>query len=325
MDIPVIDININTGYNPLYYHQPSRQIAQSNKVFGSTGPTGSTGNPGADSTVPGPQGIQGPQGNPGADSTVPGPQGPQGNPGADSTVPGPQGPQGNPGADSTVPGPQGIQGPQGDPGADSTVPGPQGIQGPQGNPGADSTVPGPQGIQGPQGNPGADSTVPGPQGIQGPQGNPGADSTVPGPQGPQGPTGANAAYVYTLCDFQPNTYPSTPGFFRTFFIVMVKNGGVDIGANNTSFLLKANKFYRIEGQLLATGTITNMQFHVLVNGVSRYYTSPTVSSTNLGLNGSYLAFNYHATADATFAFGFSSTVSGDIVVSGGSIKVVEFT
>lgn len=46
------------------------------------------GEPGADSTVPGPAGADG------QDSTVPGPPGP---PGADSTVPGPQGSQGAPG------------------------------------------------------------------------------------------------------------------------------------------------------------------------------------------------------------------------------------
>ena len=63
---------------------------------------GVTGPPGADSTVPGPQGppgesIVGPQGPPGADSTILGPQGPPG----ESIV----GPQGPPSADSTVPGP----------------------------------------------------------------------------------------------------------------------------------------------------------------------------------------------------------------------------
>lgn len=47
--------------------------------------------------------LVGPQGEPGADSTVPGPQGPEG----------PQGEAGPAGADSTVPGPQGEQGPEG--------------------------------------------------------------------------------------------------------------------------------------------------------------------------------------------------------------------
>lgn len=40
--------------------------------------------------------CRGPTGQPGADSQVPGPQGPAGQPGADSTVPGPQGPPGAP-------------------------------------------------------------------------------------------------------------------------------------------------------------------------------------------------------------------------------------
>ena len=88
------------------------------KMAGSTMRTEFKGTPGADSTVPGPQGNPG---TPGADSTVAGPQGNPGTPGADSTVPGPQG---NPGADSTVPGPQGNPG---TPGADSTVAGPQGL------------------------------------------------------------------------------------------------------------------------------------------------------------------------------------------------------
>lgn len=56
-------------------------------------------------------------------------KGVDGLPGADSTVPGPQGDQGPPGADSTVPGPKGDQGDPGPPGADSTVPGPKGDQG----------------------------------------------------------------------------------------------------------------------------------------------------------------------------------------------------
>eukprot|EP00873_Tetraselmis_striata_P029483 jgi/Tetstr1/449747/TSEL_036813.t1 len=145
-----------------------------------TGPAGPAGPPGADSTVPGPEGPTGPPGPAGpagADSTVPGPAGPPGlpglagPPGANSTVPGPEGPTGPPGADSTVPGPAG----------------PPGLPGLAGPPGADSTVPGPEGPTGP---PGADSTVPGPEGPTGP---PGADSTVPGPAGPPGPPGADGA------------------------------------------------------------------------------------------------------------------------------------
>ena len=61
-----------------------------------------TGPPGADSTIPGPQGEIGPQGD--------------------------TGPEGPAGADSTVPGPQGDQGPQGDIG-------PEGPQGAPGDPG----------------------------------------------------------------------------------------------------------------------------------------------------------------------------------------------
>ena len=150
------------------------------------------GPPGADSTVPGPegpagpQGIQGPAGADGADSTVPGPQGPQGIQGPQGPT-GPAGADGADGADSTVPGPQGIQGiqgpqgPTGPAGADGAdgAQGIQGIQGPQGDPGAQGI----QGIQGPAGPAGADSTVPGPQGIQG----------IQGPQGDPGPAGADGA------------------------------------------------------------------------------------------------------------------------------------
>lgn len=63
---------------------------------GEPGPQGERG-------MPGEMGAEGPAGPPGADSTVPGPQGPPGAdgavgpPGADSTVPGPAGPQGEPG------------------------------------------------------------------------------------------------------------------------------------------------------------------------------------------------------------------------------------
>jgi hypothetical protein len=139
------------------------------------GPAGPAGEPGADSTVPGPEGPQGPVG-------------PQGEPGADSTVPGPVGPAGADGANSTVPGPAGPAGVDGADGVDSTVPGPQGIQG---EPGADSTVPGPQGPAG------AASTVPGPAGPTGATGATGAASVVPGPQGPAGATGPTGPAGFT--------------------------------------------------------------------------------------------------------------------------------
>jgi integrin beta 3 len=64
---------------------------------GEPGPQGERG-------MPGEMGAEGPAGPPGADSTVPGPEGP----------PGPEGAVGPAGADSTVPGPAG---PQGEPGA----------------------------------------------------------------------------------------------------------------------------------------------------------------------------------------------------------------
>lgn len=132
--------------------------------------------------VQGPPGVgpQGPKGDPGADSTVPGPQGPIG-------LTGPQGEQGIPGADSAVPGPQGPMGPagpkgdtgaQGPAGADSTVPGPQGPQGLTGDTG-------PQGPAGPQG-PKGDTGDTGPAGAQGPAGETGPQ----GPQGIQGPPGS---------------------------------------------------------------------------------------------------------------------------------------
>ena len=88
---------------------------------GAQGPKGDTGNTGAT----GPKGDTGNTGPPGADSTVPGPQGPKGDkgdtgntgpPGADSTVPGPQGPKGDKG-DTGNTGAQGTPGTPGAPGA----------------------------------------------------------------------------------------------------------------------------------------------------------------------------------------------------------------
>lgn len=101
---------------------------QQNPTEAIPGPKGDPGPPGRD----GEDGrtVVGPKGEPGKDSTVPGPAG------ADSTVPGPQG---APGKDATVPGPPGERGLQGERGADSTVPGPQGPageRGPQGEPGS---------------------------------------------------------------------------------------------------------------------------------------------------------------------------------------------
>ena len=75
------------------------------------GDTGATGSQGPTGTQ-GPAGTQGPQGLPGADSTVPGPQGPKGDTGATGS----QGPQGA----------TGTQGPKGDPG----TPGAEGPAGP---------------------------------------------------------------------------------------------------------------------------------------------------------------------------------------------------
>ncbi len=222
MDLPIIDINASTGYNPIFYDSSLRRIAQSlDRVYGPTGPTGAQGIqgdtgpqgiPGTDSTVPGPQGIQGPQGNPGLDSTVPGPQGPQGNPGLDSTVPGPQGPQGNPGLDSTVPGPQG----------------------PQGNPGLDSTVPGPQGIQGPQG----------PQGVQG----------IPGPSNITSFT--TGVFTETFYD------SSVPSFTYPFYFVMIPgmtSGSLTYVTvpeynNIPCAVLLANKLYRVSLNLHITSS-----------------------------------------------------------------------
>ena len=74
-------------------------------------------------------GVEGPQGLPGADSTVPGPQGIQGDTGptgpAGSQGPtgdaGPTGPAGPTGADSTVQGPEGPQGPPGLDGGDPAI------------------------------------------------------------------------------------------------------------------------------------------------------------------------------------------------------------
>ena len=93
--------------------------------------------PGDATTLQGPRGFTGSQGETGADSTVPGPAGADGSDGADSTVPGPAGADGSDGADSTVPGPAGADGSDG---ADSTVPGPQGIQGIQGEQGTPAQV-----------------------------------------------------------------------------------------------------------------------------------------------------------------------------------------
>jgi len=83
--------------------------------------------------------VPGVPGRPGADSTVPGPEGKPGAPGADSTVPGPEG---KPGADSTVPGPEGQPG-QNPPCLDE----PDQCRGPKGDRGATGATgpPGPAG------------------------------------------------------------------------------------------------------------------------------------------------------------------------------------
>ena len=149
MDIPIIDININTEYNPVFYDILSRQIGQSiDKIPGPTGATGVQG-------VSGPSGPVGIPGTPGAQGT-PGPEGDVGVPGAQGAqgIPGPEGPGGAPGAS----GAQGVKGVQGVPGGEGPV-GSTGAQGVQG-------IPGPLGPPGAQGPPGLKGP-PGPVGIQG--------------------------------------------------------------------------------------------------------------------------------------------------------------
>jgi hypothetical protein len=178
------------------------------------------GDPGADSTVPGPVGPAGQPGRDGVDGKdgAPGSKGDKGDPGSPGATGatgatgarGPVGPTGatGPAGPAGSPGGVGPQGEPGKPGATGSTgaagpvgpvgpAGPAGSVGPAGPPGADSTVPGPAGPPGadstvpgpvgPQGEPGADSTVPGPAGP------PGADSTVPGPVGPAGADGAPGA------------------------------------------------------------------------------------------------------------------------------------
>jgi hypothetical protein len=72
--------------------------------------------------IPGPAGPKGDKGDPGspAPTITPSP-GASGQPGANSTVAGPQGPQGEPGADSTVAGPQGEKGDAGPPPSGYTI------------------------------------------------------------------------------------------------------------------------------------------------------------------------------------------------------------
>lgn len=137
-------------------------------IQGETGDTGSQGIPGNDG-APGEQGVKGDAGDTGpkgeiGDAGPKGDQGIQGEPGADSTVPGPEGPQGVPGNDGPqgiqgVPGNDGIQGIQGVPGNDGAKgdTGLQGDQGIQGEPGVkgDTGLQGDQGIQGVPGNDGA--------------------------------------------------------------------------------------------------------------------------------------------------------------------------
>ena len=120
---------------------------------------------------------------------LPGPIGPQGDPGEDSTVPGPPGPRGlvgptgPKGADSSVPGPIGPKGTTGDVGATGAK-GATGAQGVQG-------VQGPTGFVGPAGQKGdkGDTGSQGPQGVKGSTGATGAS----GPSGPTGPTGSTGS------------------------------------------------------------------------------------------------------------------------------------
>jgi Collagen triple helix repeat (20 copies)/Chaperone of endosialidase len=166
MNIPSIDINVNTGYNPLFYEDSTRRVAQSlGRIYG---PTGSTGI----------QGIQGPTGSTGIQG-IQGVIGPTGPPGAQG-IQGPIGTTGAPGAQGI----QGVIGPTGPPGAQGV----QGVIGPTGPPGAQGI----QGVIGPAGAPGA-------QGIQGgigPTGPPGAQG-VQGVIGPTGAPGINASADYT--------------------------------------------------------------------------------------------------------------------------------
>jgi hypothetical protein len=145
-------------------------VQLANGIFYNIGPQGPEGEPG----VQGPQGEVGPQGEIGL-------TGPQGEPGADSTVPGPQGEQG-PQGETGLQGEQGLQGAQGEQGIQGEVgaQGEQGIQGIQGIQG-DQGIQGIQGVKGDTGDTGAT----GPTGETGPAGADGADGPA-GPGVPTG-------------------------------------------------------------------------------------------------------------------------------------------
>jgi hypothetical protein len=199
------------GYNP-QCPCPPQSIPQYPLICVGTGPTGSIGPTGAQSTVTGPTGFTGPTGNTGptgADSIVTGPTGltgPTGPTGQSSTVTGPTGltgPTGPTGQSSTVTGPTGPTG------LPSTVTGPTGPTGPTGLP---STVTGPTGptglpstVTGPTGPTGLPSTVTGPTGFTGPTG---AASTVTGPTGPTGPTGLQGTVIAASEYYKISSAPS---------------------------------------------------------------------------------------------------------------------
>jgi collagen type VII alpha len=194
---------------------------------GAQGPKGDTGNTGAQGT----QGVAGPKGDPGAASTVPGPQGNPG-PQGDQGVQGPKGDTGNTGAQGPKgdTGNTGAQGPKGDTGTALTVLGNYptlsaftsanltgsagdawlilstgtlmvwdtltsawfdagDLQGPAGPVGAKGDT-GEQGVPGPKGDTGEQGVQGplGPQGVPGVQGSKG-DTGLTGTQGPKGDKG----------------------------------------------------------------------------------------------------------------------------------------
>lgn len=203
---------------------------------------------------------------------------------------GPQGPAGPAGPQGPV-GPIGPQGPAGTIGATGPAgpAGPQGPAGPIGPQGPAGTI----GATGPQGPAGPAGPI-GPQGPAGPAGATGATGPAgpAGPAGPQGPAGTSTSINFVSASatgdntMTAGTFTNVPGVSITFTPTT--------GTTYISFTASGLGY---------TGTNSNVEFRVLVNGVSVGGTSSKV--------GVYNSWDGYSTTPWSVAFSKNVTVNAN--------------
>ncbi len=259
-----------------FWYWDGTQWVQVGSGIGTVGPTGPTGDPGA-------QGVTGPTGGPGSQ----GPTGPTGDAGA----PGPTGPTGGNGLNGST----GPTGPTGDPG----TPGPTGPTGNDGLNGAAGPTgptgdPGMTGPTGPTGNDGLDGAT----GSTGPTGDPGAQ----GPTGPIGVTGPPGPDSYNI-DFDVN--PNGTIYIEDGGGTLTTSSGAWLTGGNTGTTSSTNYIGTGDSQDLVVRTNAVERMRIEANGNVGIGTAAPAAplEVNGDVFGHMRMFSIHSFNNATFQNG----------------------